>query len=307
LAWRVGSQFTGRGRLLAIILVLTSVPFFQILYLGQPMLLLGWAVAECYLALRRKEDFRAGLWLTCLLLKPQYGLLLWLLFVWKRRWTTIAGVAVGGLAVLASSILVAGPAAVLAYPASLSDIAGFRGGPNTFPDQMSNWRAVVLWLLPGVGDRTGLALTLALSGATVALAAIAWLGAWHPGDSRFAVRMVALLAATLLSSYHSHIYGGILLALPVGAMVAHGNVSAVARSLVVLSLCLPLVLGVGAMLVPQLALASGPLYALVLLAYVLVMLGELGTLKAFAGRRLTRSVQGHTSQFGRGIAGQPGL
>jgi hypothetical protein len=76
LAWRAARQFPDHRRLVAAGLVLVSPGVQQSLYLGQPMILLGCAMGACYLALRAGQDFRAGLWLACLLLKPHYGLLM---------------------------------------------------------------------------------------------------------------------------------------------------------------------------------------------------------------------------------------
>ena len=81
-----------------------SFPVACTLIVGQPQLLLACAVAECYLSLREGRDFTSGLWLALLLFKPQYGLLIGLVLIWKRRWAAIAGVIVGGMAIVGGSV-----------------------------------------------------------------------------------------------------------------------------------------------------------------------------------------------------------
>ena len=72
-------------------------------------------MAESYLALRRGADFRGGLWLGLIALKPQYGVLLGAFLLWKRRWYAVAGAAIGAGLVVGVSALLAGPGVLLDY------------------------------------------------------------------------------------------------------------------------------------------------------------------------------------------------
>jgi hypothetical protein len=54
------------------------------------------------------RDFRAGLWGGALDLKPQYLGFLILVFLFKRRWHTLGGLVVAGLAVLVGSLAIVG-------------------------------------------------------------------------------------------------------------------------------------------------------------------------------------------------------
>ena len=104
LAWRVTQLFPGVKQTWVTLVLLVSFPVASTLIVGQPQLLLACAVAECYLSLRRGRDFAAGLWLALLLFKPQYGLLIGLVLIWKRRWAAIAGVIVGGIVIVGGSV-----------------------------------------------------------------------------------------------------------------------------------------------------------------------------------------------------------
>jgi hypothetical protein len=220
LAWRVTQLFPGLKKTWVTLVLLVSFPVASTLIVGQPQLLLAGAVAECYLSLKKGRDFTAGLWLALLLFKPQYGLLIGLVLIWKRRWAAIAGVIVGGMVIVGGSVLVAGVPTLMAYPKAFADMAVFRSWDAA---HMINWRSMVLALLPGIGEQKGMMLTLSLAYVTVFLTALAWRGAWLPHDSRFPARFTLLLLATLLANHHSFNYGAVILILPLAAILAEGR------------------------------------------------------------------------------------
>ena len=93
LLWRVNQLAPSVGKTRAAVIFFTTLPVLQAFLLGQPVLFLAVAMAESYLALRKGADLRGGVWLGLLVLKPQYGLLLGLFLLWKRRWRAVAGAA----------------------------------------------------------------------------------------------------------------------------------------------------------------------------------------------------------------------
>jgi hypothetical protein len=242
LAWRVSQVMPAAGFARAALAVLISAPIAQGLLVGQPTALLGCAVAECFLALRDGHDVRGGLWLSALLLKPQYGIVLGPILLWKRRWSVVAGVALGALVILVTSALLVGGPALLSYTAALADDAPFRGGAMTNPGQMINWRALILYLRPAIGPETGLALTVALGALTVACLLPIWRGAWAPRSPLFPAQMSATLIATVLANYHSHVHGAAILAVPLAATLAHARIGRFARWALVSLIFAPVVL-----------------------------------------------------------------
>jgi hypothetical protein len=253
MAWRVAGCFERGRRCWA---VLTFVAMFSLgyaLYLGQVMILLACAFLEFYRALRAGHDVRAGLWLACLLFKPQYGFLLGVLLLWKGRWRVVAGVAAGGIAIALSSLALVGPRTMLAMPAAILDLTeGFDGEGNTsYPQDMINWRKLVRYLTidlnqsgPFLSDELGVALTVALSVASALAALHAWRGPWAPADPDFPVKMAVLMMATILGSYHSHAYGPLLLLMPVAAMLATGRVRRTTGLLLLAAAVVPMLLWV---------------------------------------------------------------
>jgi hypothetical protein len=226
-----GDQRAG-ARIGALALIFfTTLPVLQTFLLGQPVLFLASAMAEAFLAVRRGADFRGGLWLGLLALKPQYGLVLGLFLLWKRRWWAVAGAALTVGLVIGASALVAGPSAVWDYQAAVSAMSSFRD-PYAVPGEMVNWRAVIVNARPAIGNTSGVLLFLALSAATI-LAVVAFTrDKWVPKGAKLDLQLGAVITATFLVSYHSHMHGLVLLTVPLAAMWR----SAIATPLLKLSL-----------------------------------------------------------------------
>lgn len=236
LAWRVTQLFPGMKQGWATLVLLVSFPVAYCLIVGQPQLLYACAVAECYLSLRKGRDFRAGLWLACLFFKPQYGILLGMLLIWKCRWAAVAGAFLGGIALVGGSVLAAGMETLMAYPTTLIDMKEFFSSHST---HMINWRSLVLAFIPGIGELKGKILSYDLALITVFLTAIAWRGAWLPHDSRFPARFTLVFLATLLANHHSFNYGAVLLILPLAATLAEGRSNGLTRLSVIVGIILP--------------------------------------------------------------------
>ena len=225
LAWRAASFFPPDRRLLVAGLALVSTAVVFSLWFGQPQLFLAVAFGEAFVAFRKGRDLTAGVLLAVLLFKPQYLLLMLLVLLWKRRWNAFAGFIAGGLVILAASVLVAGPAAFVAYIRTLIDSATASGGAlftAVAPEVMVNWRALVLGVPLDIPSTVRVAITLVLTALTVAAMIIAWRGPWLPTGPRFAGQMTLLSVATILTAWHSHIHGATLILVPMAAFLASG-------------------------------------------------------------------------------------
>jgi len=292
LAWRIAPLVPSSIRPWLPVLLLVFPGILPSLILGQPMLLLALATAELYLSLRAGRDVRAGLWLACLFFKPQYGILVGLLLLWKRRGGAVAGAILGGLVVLIGSLLVAGLPALLAYPGSLADTAAFRNDV-TNPIDMINWRSLVLvaqTLMPGIGDELALGLVLVLGVLTVCLLGLIWRGPWNTHDRLWPARMAALWMATLVANYHSHIYGLALLGLPMAAALAIPGLSIRTRWILAAGMMVPGVLEPVLLFVPALRHLPSWLLALSMAAGLASILVE--TRASWQPRRWTAALHG---------------
>jgi hypothetical protein len=217
LVWRIGQLVPNAGRLRLATMLFTSLPVLQALLLGQPVLFLASALAESYVALCRAADFRGGVWLGLLALKPQYGLLLGAFLIWKRRWYAAAGAVLMVSAVIGASALAAGPSAIWDYASAVSAMGYFRD-PYAASAEMVNWRALIVNARPAIGNTSGVLLFIALSAVTVA--ALAWFtrGPWRTRTATLDWQLAAVVIATFLVSYHGHMHGLVLLAVPVAGL-----------------------------------------------------------------------------------------
>jgi hypothetical protein len=216
LGYRVWQILPELGRFGAPAAVLAAVPVAWGLFLGQPAVLLAVPVSEMFISFKAGRDFRAGLWLAVLLLKPQYALLFGVFILWKMRWRAAAGAAIGGLAIVALGLLTGGVQSFVRYGAVLQAIGDFHD-TVAGPTLMMNWRAIVLAVRPGIGEGFGLVLVGALSGLTMLAALLLFRGKWDPQSPSFGPRFCALTLGALIGSYHSHPHGAALLVVPLAS------------------------------------------------------------------------------------------
>jgi hypothetical protein len=217
LLWRVDQLAPSVGKTRAAVVFFTTLPVLQAFVLGQPVLFLAVAMAESYLALRKGAEFRGGVWLGLLALKPQYGLLLGLFLLWKRRWHAVAGACVGVGAVLVASALAAGPRSLLDYVSAVSAMGDIRD-PYAASAEMVNWRSLIVNARPSIGNTSGVLAFVALSLVTVAAIAWATRGRWRTATVELDWQLLAVIVGTFLVSYHSHMHGLVLLTVPLAAI-----------------------------------------------------------------------------------------
>ncbi|MBV9328641.1 MAG: DUF2029 domain-containing protein [Chloroflexi bacterium] len=216
LAYRVHQFLPQLGRLGALLAILAAVPVAWGLFMGQPMVLLAVAVSEMFISLKAGRDFRAGVWLSALLLKPQYALLFGVFLLWKRRWHAVAGAILGGSLLLILGAVTAGPSSYLNFASAIgamSDLHGGVAGANL----MMNWRAIVIAVRPTIGENTGLTIVWTLSILTMLVALLPFRGKWEPNAPAFGPKFCVLTLGALVGSYHSHPHGAALLIVPLAA------------------------------------------------------------------------------------------
>jgi hypothetical protein len=238
LVWRATQFFPGKEKACAALLILTSYPIAYCLLVGNVQLLVACAIAECYLSLRAGRDLRAGLWLSCVLIKPQYGFLLGLLLIWKFRWRAVAGALIGAVILFGGSFLVAGTAPLLGYATTVSHYSGekLRG---LAVDHMTNFRSLVLYFHPDTSNLRGILYMYILGGATILCAALAWRGPWDPRSPRFPTQMGVLLLATLLATFYGYQAGASVLVVPIASMLMEGHPNRLTRLSIMAGAILP--------------------------------------------------------------------
>ena len=263
-------------------LIASCVLFFPVgftVFFGQVAMLFAYGFYRGYRFFERGTDFRAGLWSGALYIKPQLAVFLGLVFLLKRRWRALAGLALAGLVVLGASLALVGADGLRDCTGTLRSMSGFRDVPAiTSPSLMINWRGVLAGFLPpDVPDRMGMALTVALSLLTTASLLIVWRGAWDPGGARFPAQMLATVIVMMLASFHNHIHSAVILLVPGMAAAARAEAPPALRMILLAALYAPLPL--------FFATASTRMTAWLIVA---LMLAALGTILRTRFRRVGR-------------------
>jgi hypothetical protein len=194
------------------ILLLASFPVFLNFFYGQVNTWLTIFVGEYMRAAAAGKPYRAGMWLSGLLIKPQYLVLIGIALVMRRAGRTLVGLALMSALLLgASYAMIGGPG----FSALLQLWLGFAGGlPATGPNVMMNWRAVGLFL-DGLTKPTVLWPLIVIAMLLTALAGLApWRRAIAPASPYFATALLGTLAATSAFVWHSHTYSAMILLCP---------------------------------------------------------------------------------------------
>jgi hypothetical protein len=181
---------------------------------------------EALIALRSGRPWRAGLWISLGILKPQLVLFpLLLLAIW-RCWQAIAAFLAVATAVLAVSVAAIG-FWIAKYLHFLAEYNRRGAELSMYPIAMQNWRGLAAWAL-GTDHGLGvLALTAILT--AISVAALWFISRKRPANDssqfRFSaieeVQYAAAIILGLLSSPHLYMHDWVA-ALPAGFILWHG-------------------------------------------------------------------------------------
>jgi hypothetical protein len=195
------------------LLELLCLAFFPVatdLMQGQDSILVLLCVTLCWMALQRKRDFRAGLFLGLGLVRFHLVIPLSLIFLLRRK-TKVFGVFLTmASALFLVSMAVVGWKGLLSYPAYLFSLNRASNVGVVTPESMPNLRAVVTIVFA----RAPIALfvPIAISGMLLA----AWFWPRNDRDPQLLSAGFSLtLAITLLTSYYAYSYDMNLLLIPI--------------------------------------------------------------------------------------------
>src|SRR5262249_17767627 len=124
-------------------------PFLWTLYLGQLVIVMTFGLYRALRAFEEGRELAAGCWLGLLLLKPQFGLILAMVLLGKRRWAALGGLGLAAAGMAAATFALVGVAGVRGFLQILRSFSGFRRVPDIVnPLDMINFRGALLHLLP---------------------------------------------------------------------------------------------------------------------------------------------------------------
>jgi hypothetical protein len=194
---------------LLFILLLTFAPVMNCLLIGQDSVLMLLLYTLSFSALQRRQERTAGVFLACGLFKYHLVLPFAIVFALRRRWAFLSGFAVGGLVLMAISVMVSGLGVIVSYPKMFLN-PGYRKLMNFQPEYAANIHGLISFLagakIPAV---VSVVLTAVLSIITL------WFTARNWNENQLDLSFSATVLATILTGFHAFIYDLSLLVLPV--------------------------------------------------------------------------------------------
>ena len=177
---------------------LMFVPVSAVLLQGQSTSVAFFCLVLAFLSFKRCDEFRAGLWLSLVLIKFQVlPVLLLVLFV-KRRSLALLGFLAGGFCLGVVSLLVVGPTGLLGYLKLLQRVSGWVGLYGVNPIGANCLRGQMYLLFYKVMPDIVFIATLLSSTAFVMVALLCWRGAWQPESDSFDLKFALLIVVGLL-------------------------------------------------------------------------------------------------------------
>ncbi len=212
---------SGLGGAIAVLALVASMPFHEVLLHGQISLALFAAWAAIYLgAFHGKGDRWTVPGLAVLALKPQLAIVPLLYLLVRRRWATLARFAAVEAACTALAVVAWGPGILVDFVALLKAASGWEDQNGIWVDVMFGWNALVRDL---VGPQLHVARSVvsgALSAATLAL--IAALAHRRDSHRKPAETFAVLVFASLLVSPHLFSQDLVLAGLPLLLLATRG-------------------------------------------------------------------------------------
>ena len=182
---------------------------FAVVMLGQDSLLLFPVYLFAFLALKRKREYAAGIWLGAGLFRFEILVPFAFLFLLRRRWKVLAGLL--GMAVLWAGISLAmiGWQGVAGYVELLARVGQPTGGhmSGMHISSMPTLRGLLVTAFAGVfPSRLLFAIVLAASLALLIWAGWEFRGVRRPDGEAFNLEFSLSTIAALLASYHSFVH-----------------------------------------------------------------------------------------------------
>jgi hypothetical protein len=217
-----------------IVLWFLFAPIGVALYQGQSSILLLGVYAACFLQLRRGNDFLAGLLLAVGLIKLQFVLAFFLIFLMRKKWYLVSGFVTSTVCLTFLSILTVGWRGIVEYGRFLIAIGShpnnvsFGSGVDMPTIHGFVFATMGHWLSPYV-------LQVLVAGASLALLGwVAW--RWNSLESQTGsdLMFASAISASLLAGSHmfTHDFSPLLLAMfIVGAELTSVQTAAARRRL----------------------------------------------------------------------------
>lgn len=185
---------------------LMYLPVSATLLQGQNTSVAFLCLVLAFLSFKRSNEFRAGLWLSLVLMKFQILPVLLLTLLVKGRGRALLGFLAGGSCLGLGSLLVVGPAGVLGYLQLLGKMSRWVGVYGVNPIGANCFRGQMYLLFYNAMPDMALVTTLLFNTVFVTIALLPWRGAWKAErdcfDLKFALQIVVGLLVAPQINFH---------------------------------------------------------------------------------------------------------
>ncbi len=192
-----------------LLMFLLSLPVFLDLFWGQVNLWLMICTGEFLRAMIASKEYRAGLWLGGLLLKPQLLFLIVPVLIFQRSWKSLVGFGLTAIMVLMTSLSLAGFNGI--YKLITLWLGYTKGLPTNGPEIMMNWRMVAVNLNSFLSPDIGWSFAIAGSIITAIITFYLWRSSISIASPNFSIALLGTFAATGAIAWHSHLSTSMIL------------------------------------------------------------------------------------------------
>lgn len=212
------------ARIISTLAIFSFFPLFEGLLKGQSTFLAFYLATLAFIALKRGEDYKAGIALALSLIKPTLMVATLAILLYKRRWRALASFCLASGALLLISAGLVRMKGLLEYVDLLIAMGKWNSSiPGIYPASMHNWRgtayrALMLWanfgshqadllaLIASMAFFSIAAISLAMSTVCFILVPRAWKAPWNPSSIVFDLRYAVTVIVGLLVNPHLYAY-----------------------------------------------------------------------------------------------------
>ena len=192
-----------------ILIFLLFFPFYISFYWGQIGLFLLIPIGEFYISFINNKFYKAGFWLSILLIKPQVLFLIILYLLWQKKWKCIISFSLSSSIIIIISLFLSGLSGIILWLKLLIKVSS-TNIRSIGAMGMLNWRMVGLTI--NQLFNTSIGNWVVIIGILFTIILLIFILLPYNSDITNPNIYIAIFAATGLISPHFHIHSAIILA-----------------------------------------------------------------------------------------------
>jgi hypothetical protein len=206
LSYRMSKNLKPYLKILMIIGILTYIPILTTLLIGQLSILLALIFLLAWIFLKNGWEFRSGLLLSLLLIKPQYFILPFIALLFQRKIKLFCGMLTGMIIIVALSFILVGEKGIVDFISTLNLL--YQADPQFGVGLMEQHSLqTALLILFHTQNPVKINVAWIISLAVICIPTLfVWTKQFSYNSKEFAYQFALLILATLLISPHTHFH-----------------------------------------------------------------------------------------------------